>query len=389
MFKLLPSTVNYTILVSIFLLYLIWPAQRSVQIRKTGLKRGVRYLAFFHPFCASGGGGERVLWTAIEAILERNTVDTCLVYAIKPHANARTLDLVKEQFGISIAKNRVIFLPLLTWKFLEASLYPRFTLILSCVGSMITGWEALRIYRPDILFETVGFSFIYPQFKLFGSKIVAYVHYPTISSDMLKLVEIRQSSFNNSPLISSSKYLTKSKLYYYQAFSKIYGITGRISDVVLVNSSWTNQHIAEIWRKNTEIVYPPCDTSQLLHFPLENRKKIVVSIGQFRPEKNHHFQLEIWADFLRTHMEHRDAKLIMIGGVRKNTNDCELVVRLRDKVKELSLEDNVQIIENASFSSLMAYLCMAKVGIHTMKNEHFGISIIEYMVMINLPRQQG
>ena len=28
-------------------------------------------MAFFHPFCDTGGGGERVLWTAVESVLQR------------------------------------------------------------------------------------------------------------------------------------------------------------------------------------------------------------------------------------------------------------------------------------------------------------------------------
>lgn len=38
-------------------------------------------------------------------------------------------------------------------------------------------------------------------------------------------------------------------------------------------------------------------------------------------------------------------------------------------------------MENASFEELLKYLKTSLIGIHTMKNEHFGISIIEYMVL--------
>ena len=30
--------------------------------------RSVRYVAFFHPYCNAGGGGERVLWCAVMAM---------------------------------------------------------------------------------------------------------------------------------------------------------------------------------------------------------------------------------------------------------------------------------------------------------------------------------
>jgi alpha-1,2-mannosyltransferase len=34
------------------------------------LSKRRRRIAFFHPFCSSGGGGERVLWKAIQALDE-------------------------------------------------------------------------------------------------------------------------------------------------------------------------------------------------------------------------------------------------------------------------------------------------------------------------------
>jgi alpha-1,2-mannosyltransferase len=37
-------------------------------------------IGFFHPYCTSGGGGERVLWTAIKALLDRYENIVCVVY---------------------------------------------------------------------------------------------------------------------------------------------------------------------------------------------------------------------------------------------------------------------------------------------------------------------
>ena len=119
-------------------------------MEKLGLIPTTNYITFFHPFCASGGGGERVLWTAVQAILE-NSTDHCLIYSCNHHASIETFDIVKNQFGINVDKSRIKLLPLKTWKFLEAKRYKRLTLILSCLGSIIPGWEAVRVYRPNIL----------------------------------------------------------------------------------------------------------------------------------------------------------------------------------------------------------------------------------------------
>jgi alpha-1,2-mannosyltransferase len=45
------------------------------------------------------------------------------------------------------------------------------------------------------------------------------------------------------------------------------------------------------------LVYPPCDTTDLQSLPLDRRLKhlFLVSVAQFRPEKNHRLQLEAYA----------------------------------------------------------------------------------------------
>ena len=66
----------------------------------------------------------------------------------------------------------------------------------------------------------------------------------------------------------------------------------------MVNSSWTEGHINSIWKcpLRTHRVYPPCDIEHLTKLPLlsdkEKKESIrIVSIGQFRPEKDHPLML--------------------------------------------------------------------------------------------------
>lgn len=66
--------------------------------------------------------------------------------------------------------------------------------------------------------------------------------------------------------------------------------------VVMVNSSWTKKHIRQLWWKLSDAkrVFPPCNTKTLQSLPLERRLKrlYLVSVAQFRPEKDHGLQLE-------------------------------------------------------------------------------------------------
>ena len=73
----------------------------------------------------------------------------------------------------------------------------------------------------------------------------------------------------------------------------------------MVNGTWTYNHILSLWRQpesplafslssETSIVYPPCDTSEHRKLGLGcARQRCVLSIGQFRPEKDHVKQLYI------------------------------------------------------------------------------------------------
>lgn len=66
--------------------------------------------------------------------------------------------------------------------------------------------------------------------------------------------------------------------------------------VVMVNSSWTRRHIRQLWWKleDPKRVYPPCNTKVLQALPLQRRLKrlYLVSVAQFRPEKDHGLQLD-------------------------------------------------------------------------------------------------
>ena len=132
----------------------------------------------------------------------------------------------------------------------------------------------------------------------------------------------------------------------------------------MVNSSWTKAHIDSILYhdngilniltylpplaflrpslaalKPAEIVYPPCDTRELAELPLESRGRIIVSLAQFRPEKDHRTQLLALSSLLESHPEYRSppVKMVLMGGSR-NAEDAERVERLRALTKDLHLE---------------------------------------------------
>lgn len=87
-------------------------------------------------------------------------------------------------------------------KWIEETMYPRFTMIGQSLGSVYLSWEALCKYTPLYYFDTSGYAFTYPVARLFGCKVICYTHYPTISLDMISRVQDRNSTYNNDAFIA-------------------------------------------------------------------------------------------------------------------------------------------------------------------------------------------
>ena len=69
-----------------------------------------------------------------------------------------------------------------------------------------------------------------------ADQVGCYVHYPTISTDMLSAVEARRPAYNNRKAVSRSRAASALKLHYYRLFARLYGLCGRAADTVMVNS---------------------------------------------------------------------------------------------------------------------------------------------------------
>jgi len=262
-----------------------------------------------------------------------------------------------------------------------------FTLLGQSIGSMILGFEALIRFIPDIYIDSMGYAFTYPLFRYLASTpILAYVHYPTISTDMLEQVRERRPNYNNRRLIANNSNVSQIKLIYYRIFAYLYGWCGKCAEMAYCNSSWTQGHVERIWKlssRSIHLVYPPCDVKQFLSMPLvnddENLIKTIVSVGQFRPEKDHELQIRSFHELLQRIPEHRQKlRLIIIGSVR-HEEDKQRVEQLRTLVENLNLNDEVEFKLNINFTELKNHLNKATIGLHTMWNEHFGIGIVEMM----------
>jgi len=161
---------------------------------------------------------------------------------------------------------------------------------------------------------------------------------------------------------------------------------GGFCSLVMVNSTWTKNHIQARWNpKEIRLIYPPTDCQNLREISSKNRKKIILSIGQFRPEKNHELQIRAFMEYLKNSGD-QEVKLVMVGSVRPHLpEDMARVAALEHLVEELGIKDRVVIAKNLTNQELKEWLSLATIGIHTMAQEHFGIGIVEFMVAGVIP----
>ena len=355
----------------------------------TRYRKRTNEIGFLHPSSGGGGGGERVLWVAIRALQNSKACPKIVLFtrsyggSTEEEKKQILLRRIMEQFSVEIGHSlRIVFMSDRNVGWLEPAQYPRFTLIRQTFWSGVYMFLELGVLNtpPAVLVETVGIPFVYPLVGvLSGVTVIPYTHYPVISTDMLKRVASGTSSFNNCETIGKSAILTKAKQGYYHAFSWFYWFCGYFATDPIANSSWTADHVSYMWGKNPRVIFPPCNVENLLlgNVCSTSRKPIVVSVGQFRPEKNHHLQLEIFKSAL-PRLPH-GTKLILAGGARSD-EDLARVESLKEAAAKMGLHVGSQVEFRVSrpYDEIRELLFEASVGLHTMTDEHFGIVVAEY-----------
>lgn len=379
-------------------------------------------IGFFHPYCNAGGGGERVLWQAVEHHLRQDPSAVIVIYsgdvkaehadptdrrqarraqnAVKDDYATKEQILTKcnQRFAIPLHSpdlaRRIAFLPLSTRYLVSDSYWNRLTLLGQAYGSMRMAFEACSQLLPDVFIDTMGYGFAYPVVRLFKRTlpIGAYIHYPMISTDMLQRVKDRKAGHTNAANVSGSRLRSTMKLNYYRIFAMVYSAALRSASVRVANGSWTRDHVdGLVFGKSkasegngTQIVYPPCDTTSLAGFVLDDRQhETIVSLAQFRPEKEHATQIRILAEVIRRRKQagisFADLKLICMGSSR-DAGDERRIEDLKRLAKELDIKANVSFIVNAPFHDIQQNLASASIGLSTMVDEHFGINVVEFMV---------
>lgn len=361
----------------------------------------------------AGGGGERVLWAAIAATQRRWPNAVCAVYT-GDHELERSgvVRKVKNQFGISIDGNKLQLVYLSQRHLVLASTWPHFTLLGQSLGSVILAYDALHLLVPDVFIDTMGYAFAVAFCKYLFPRMPtgAYVHYPTISTDMLESLKDTTGT-KGMHSGAGAGWRGRAKQIYWELFARLYGWVGRHIDVVMCNSTWTMGHISQLWNRKGisptqstpsttsttptrtlssssspqpfRVLYPPCPVEEL-HSKIavnasteKNRHPMILYIAQFRLEKNHSLILRSFAQYYHRPSAPKTTRLVLIGSVRSNTPDEKHVYNLRLEARELKIQDSVKFICDAPLSVIQEYLPKASISVNGMYSEHFGIGNVE------------
>lgn len=199
------------------------------------------------------------------------------------------------------------------------------------------GVECVLRRLPDLLLDTQGCAFSYPFFWLASTPVAAYVHYPFVN---LKQIESSSASFSPSPLGLIRASLDLFKRSYYRFIQGIYAQSCRCTTDLLVNSKWTLNHMASICAgRNCRIVYPPCDLKKMQEFDIvSERDPVIVSLSQFRPEKNHQMQLYVLKKLFERRPEFRGKVTLRLFGGCRDDSDRSRVAKLSKLARDLGIQ---------------------------------------------------
>lgn len=194
---------------------------------------------FFHPYANNGGGGERVLWQAVNATLLTNDTNLAVVYTVNMAPPLEIIEKVQDKFNINIDSKRVVFIYLRKFgKLIDNDYWKHFTLVGQMIGSCLLSLEAMFELTPDIWVDTIGL----PGSYYFVSKIVkipilAYVHYPIIQEDMFNKLKFKSLKTDLFKVRSVSDAFQLGKLIYWDILYYVYVYLGSLVDVTLTNGT--------------------------------------------------------------------------------------------------------------------------------------------------------
>jgi len=184
-----------------------------------------------------------------------------------------------------------------------------------------------------------------------GKKRIAYVHFPQNLTCMQR-VGLKHQRFW--------------KLFYWPNTFQLKRQIKKI-DLLICNSLYTQNAIMTYWNRKAEVIYPPVDIEA---FRPTSKEPLVVSVGRFAPEKNYELIVQVAKQMPHVHF-------VIVGRKPLGEPYYDKIVALKP--------DNLDLETDVTRDGLSALLGRAKIYLHSMIGEHFGISVVEAMAAGCIP----
>lgn len=278
-------------------------------------KQGKRTsIGFFHPNFKHDDRNMRILWMMIESILKKyqNDIQIILYTGDNNITNEDLSKIVKKRCNIDVDMyiSSITLIYLRSQYLIESNYMNLFTTVGRAIGSIILSFEALIRFVPEIYIDCLGYPFMYPCFYYLASiPVISYMNHSIINSNLDEQINDSDNASSNTPdFILRIALLSNIKFISYQIYSYVYGWCERCSTIIYCSSLSTKTNIESIWgASNVHVIYPPYDIKQFLEMPLfdhnEQTIQTIISVGNFREEKNHELQIRAFHKLLEKYGE--------------------------------------------------------------------------------------
>jgi alpha-1,2-mannosyltransferase len=300
-------------------------------------------IAIVHHSLNMLGGAERLCLSTIEA-LRRRGQDVSLITVEKTDWQR-----VRKNFGVVSfpTKEHYLTSSRISGKLSDISIsstyFSAYTLqLLACKSSR----------KYDLVMNTFGDA-------VNSIADVSYVHFPLRAA----------SSMSQIPAFTSRTMWDALAPLYRSSMSMIDRIA---PSNLLTNSRFVQTIISKVLHRKSLVIYPPVDVQVFAQNFQRNEKEssTVVAVSSYTP-KRHLEQLPLIAK------HSKQAKFVLMG--KADEYSTSILAALKRSAKQLQVEDRIIMLQNVPLKELTRTLSEAKVYLHMMPQDHFGISVVEAM----------
>jgi len=300
-------------------------------------------IAVAHHSLNAAGGAERLCLATIEALKMRGH-EVSLVTVEKTDWT-----LLRDKFGQTIMPDREIYIT-------SQPLSQKLKSISIASTYFLTYTIQLLINRSknkhDLTINTFGDA-------INSITDIAYIHFPLRAA----------LEFSQIPAFTYASIWRTLAPFYNLATSTCDKIAP--SRLLLTNSKFMQEIVRVSLNRIPIVVYPPVDTETFSRCSKVHKDDSLVAIVASYAPKRHLEQVALIAKYAK------NARFVVIG--KTNEYSSGTLENLKDRITALGVEDRVILLKNVPFEELLVVLSKAKVYLHVMPCDHFGISVVEAM----------